>query len=302
VDDEYYKVETIIDLLCNYLIVERKNGYLSLNGFAEKYIISRFMPDSIAYQKMFSEISGRRRKIKDALERLKIDKCERPELASILRDWAIVNDSDLYLSAKLYSLYGRTEQACRDSSRYWIESALDDLITECNEAERITAHPYIKYQKARILQIIDDSRVLDQIHDEEIKKSYEEAIYVINMVGQYSSIQQTKSYASMLWIYGQYLYFQHDIEAAIKYLETSEKSFKSQGIDDEQYNQCCTLLATCYLDYYAEKKEERLLYLRQARKIDSTLQAVFRRERYVLGKATKYAISLHDRLSRFGQY
>lgn len=161
-----------------------------------------------------------------------------------------------------------------------------------------TAHPYIKYQKARILQRIDGTEVLEEKHREEIKRSFSDAIYAIKTIEQYSGIQQTKSYASLLWIYAQQLNQQDEMQSALRYLEEAKVSFEVQKIYDEQYYQCITKLGDVYIDYYLQDRPARITYLRKAREISRTLGE----NRNRLGKAYTHAKALQSRLRQFGRY
>lgn len=293
----YPRVEEAIDILRNYLILETKNGRYSLNAFAEKYIVGRFFPDAETYEKLLTAIVTRKRQIKDSLEQLEIDKKERPELAKILKDWKIITDSDRITAAKMYHLYSEVSTAC-NGSRFSMQTAMDNFYHTCNEAEQITAHPYIKYQKARILQKIDESNTLPQKHQNEILTAFNDAIFKIKTIDQYAAIQQTKSYASLLWLYGQYLRDSGDLLTAIRFLEDGQKSFEQNNHYSQQYYQCCTLLGHAYLDYYLEERNSRLAYLRRSRSICRFLF----NNLDVLGKARSHAYNLKNRLTPYGQY
>ena len=93
----------------------------------------------------------------------------------------------------MYRLYGEATRECKKDSRFKAEAVLEDVIAAGKEAEEITAHPYIKFQKSRILQLIDRSRILDKTHTEEIVEGFRNAIFVIKTVEQFSPIQNTKS-------------------------------------------------------------------------------------------------------------
>ena len=179
-----------------------------------------------------------------------------------------------------------------------VEADIAEVENKSEEAERLTAHPFIKYQRARILQMIDNSGVLDKPHTESIQKAFENAIYSIKTIGQYAGIAQTKSYAALLWLYGQHLSDRHDYPNSIRYLEESKISFEEQGLFDQQYYQCCTLLGTVYLNYYLEDRSNRLSYLRKARSIEHMLS----QNRSDLGKAQRHAAQLRTRLKDYGDY
>ena len=196
----------------------------------------------------------------------------------------------------MYDLYGRVNSECNRSGRHRIQSVMEDFIKESEECERITAHPFIKFQKARILQLIDRSNILEARHDGEIKQNYLNAIYNIKTIYQYSFIQNTKSYAALLWLYGQFLADQNQIQESIRYLEDGKTAFESQEITDPQYYQCVTLLGWQYLNYYLEDRPTRKSYLQRSRTISRFLQENI----YSLDKAYKHAMSLKYELRKYG--
>lgn len=297
-DEPYPRIEEVIITLCNYLIIDRKDMLYSLNSFAEKYIISRFMPDAETYSKLSGEIASRQRTVLSELEQLQYDIQDRPQLAKILKDWLIISDVDRITAAKMYRLYGDVKHECNLSSRIRIEWALEQFEKECIDAERITAHPFVKFQEARILQLIDQSQVLSDKHDAAISKAFDDCIYAIKTIEQYSGIQHTKSYASLLWLYGQHLISSGNTFSAIRFLEESKTSFEEQSIADQEYYQCVTRLGEVYLTYYLEDRPKRITYLRKSRAISTFLQS----KRKDLGKAHAFAMRLQNDLSRYGKY
>lgn len=296
--ESYPNVEAVMDVLCNYLILEKKDTQYSLNAFAEKYIVGRFLPDSDTYERLSKDITSRQRQVKDALEQLKSDMEERTSLGNIMKDWQIITDIDRITAAKMYKLYGTVKEECNQAGKFKIAGALEDFVKECNEAEGVTAHPFVKYQKARILQNVDKSGVLPQKHHDEIKRSFSDAIYAIKTIEQYSGIQQTKSYASLLWLFGLYLADINDVSNAIRYLEESKASFEDQNNNDQQYYQCATKLGWLYLQYYLEDRDNRITYLRKSRTISKMLSDNWDS----LGKARSYAGQLRTQLKQYGNF
>ena len=295
-DDSYPNVENIIDVLCNYLIVEKKETLYSLNGFAEKYVIGRFMPDSETYHKISTEILSRRREVKNSLEQLEHDLESNKAMASIMKDWQIVTEIDRITAAKFYHLYYTVTSAASRGSRA-LEDAMRVFSEECERAERVTAHPYVKYQKARILQQVDTYTSSTEKHDEQIEKAYIDCIFSIKAIEQYVGIQQTKNYATLLWFYGQHLKKNNRIEETMHYLEEGIRTFESLKNLDQEYLQCLSLLATTYIDYYEEEPARRNQYLVRAKVMYSKLQSHWDD----LGKARRYVFQLRDRLKEYGQ-
>ena len=273
--ESYPLIESTVDTLCSYLILEKKNGKYSMNHFAEKYIINRFLPDAESYQVLSSRINSRLRQIANDLEQLEINKQNHPELREILKDWALITDIDQITAAKAHNFFSTIQRASGKSERAFLE-AIDEFNREFEEAERITAHPFIKYQKARILRRID-KELNTKEHTDEIREAYNDAIYAIQTMSQYEPIQNTKSYASLLWVYGQFLNDIGELHGAIRYLEDAQKVFEKHGIDDQEYLKCVSTLAHRYLDYYQglspEQRKDNKGYWERAKKIRSILQS-----------------------------
>ena len=295
-EESYPAVEQVVDVLCNYLIVEKRDTQYSLNAFAEKYIVGRFIPDTETYNKLSGEITSRRRQVQHSLAQLEEDIKSNHSLAKIMSDWQITADIDRITASKMYQMYGEVKRECNFSGKYRITAALENFLKTCDESESVTAHPYIKYQRARILQLVDKSCVLDKKHTALIKKAYYDSIYAIKTIEQFSSIQQTKSYASLLWLFGQYLSDEGELLEGIRYLEESKISFEGQEIFDQEYYQCSAKLATVYLNYYEADRTSRVTYLRKARTLISALY----RDWDYLGKARKFVGQLRSRLSVYG--
>lgn len=296
--EPYPRVEAVADTLCNYLILEKSGEQYSLNGFAEKYIVNRFMPDATTFDALSSEIRQREIQVQRELSNLDRDIKNRSGLAKILSDWCIVSDSDRITAASMYRLYGEANRECKKDSRFKAEAVLEDVIVASKEAEEITAHPYIKFQKSRILQLIDRSRILDKTHTEEIVEGFRNAIFVIKTVEQFSPIQNTKSYASLLWLFGQYLADINRKGEAIRYLEEGLESFEAMRITDKEYYQCLSKLGSVYLDYFEENPIELKKYLLLSRDINEKLQNSFRK----LGDSKNFATLLRQRLEKYNKF
>ena len=295
-DESYPDMEEVVDILCSYLILEKKDTQYSLNEFAEKYIVSRFLPDSETYERLSADILARQRNVHSSLERLKEDIIRRPSLAKIISDWHIFTDVDKIMAAQMYDMYGDVKHNCDNAGKYKVETVLEDFTKKCEDAEKLTAHPFIKFEKARILQLVDQSNIFSEKHIESIKKSFGDAIYSIKTIDQYSGIQQTKSYASLLWLYGRYLSDVNDIQAAIRFLEEGRTCFEEQNNKDQEYFLCLALLGHKYLEYYLQDRPNRLTYLRRARAVSRLLETNWEQ----LGSARTPAGQLKSLLRSYG--
>ncbi len=297
--ESYPDVEGVLDILCSFLILEKNDTQYSLNGFAENYIVSRFLPDAETYNQLSRVISDQQREVSVALEQLKVEIRERPDLRSILIDWNIIYDIDRVYAAKMYKIYGEVKKECDNSSRFKAEGAIESFMRDCDEAERLTAHPYIKFQKARIFQYVDKSNIFSEKHTDIIKRSFCDSIYCIDTIELYSGIKQTKSYASLHWLYGQYLYDCGDIQDSMRHLEKAKASFEENKIIDQEYYKCCAKLGSVYLDYYDADQKSRISYLRRSRGICSLM---YENRDYIDQNVFRFAKQLKARLSHYGQY
>lgn len=296
--ESYPDVETVVDILCNFLILEKNDTQYALNGFAEKYIISRFMPDKETYLRLSDNIEKRQKEVNSSLKQLESHMNRSTPLTRIINDWKIFTDVDRITAAQVYNMYGEVRDACRKNSQFHLRGSMEDFVKKCREAESLTAHPFIKFEKARILMMVDNSQILPEKHVDEIKKCFIDAIYGVATIPHYADIQQTKSYASLLWLYGQYLYDIEELSDAIRFLEKGKSSFEDQKLEEEHYFQCVTMLGHAYLDYYEQNKAEHVRYLRQARGIDKLLYA----NRSKFRKAISHSLKLRDRLKAYVQY
>ena len=288
---DYRTIEQILSILCHYLILERHGASYSQNQFAAKYIVQRFLPDSIKYMKLQDEIVQCTRKIGRELEEFNEGLKNAPERQKIFSDWNVVTDGDKIAAAKADQIFRDVRTDCQKGNKFFVETGLRDALKQLEKLERTTMHPYIKYQKARILKLIDDSGVLEEKHDKDITQIYKEVIWGIKINGIYSKIQETKTYASILWIYGMRLSHE-DCTMAARYLEDAKECFERLLIEDGEYYACLIQLESAYITIYKETKEKA--YLRQARQLDSTI--------YKAHKHNHFFWQLHDELKKFGQY
>ena len=258
-------VQQIANILCHYLILERQGANYRLNQFAEKYIIQRFLPDAIQYATLQEKVERCVRQTNRELQMFD-DAVERnPERKKILKDWNIFASGDKIAAAKIDSIYVDVREQCNKGNKFFVRTALEEAYPKIELLEKTSIHPYIQYQKARILKLIDDSGILPEKHDEEIQEVYKNVIWSIKTNPLYSSIQHTKSYASVLWIYGMRL-IPNDISAATRYLEDAKNTFEECGITDTEYMNCLSDLLQAYLESYRCTKNKS--YLHSARPID----------------------------------
>lgn len=291
----HLEIEPIIVMLCKYLIVERKNNEYCLNEFAGKYIIFKLLPDHESYLKLSQEIDSSIRKIKFEREELAQQTHENPNLKRIISDWNILSEGDKIAAAKVFRLYGEVRRDCGKSS-FFINAAYEETMSTFKELERSTAHPYIQYQKARILQKLLETNLLDQKKlSEQIINAFQECIFIIKTSSIYSCIKKTKSYASILWLFGmQLMNYNSSFENAAKYFEESIDTFKELNIQDDEYFQCVSYAGRNYLHLYESTKETK--YLKLSRSMSELLKINVNK---YSNKIKNYSINLRNDLKKY---
>ena len=72
-DVGYMQIEPYLNMLCRFLILERKGDSYAINSFAEKYIVQRFLTDRETYERVSSKIEKSVREIEEDLKKLNND-------------------------------------------------------------------------------------------------------------------------------------------------------------------------------------------------------------------------------------
>ena len=296
------EIEKLINILCRYLIVNKQNSLYSLNQFAEKYIVQRFLPDSETRSDLLYKIEKNTRKAQSELQSMQNDVNNNESLKRLIADWNIITDGDKISAARAFGLYRRVASDCQRGSKFHIESAMREAIDEINKIEKNTMHPYVRFQKARIYQKINETKILSENLEYKMLDAYEEVIWVIKNNPIYDSIRGTKSYPSVLWLYGTQLLSidnEEKIILAIRYLEEAKKSFEQLAIEDNEYYQCFTRLGYAYLSLYEKDHRKYITYLRKSRSVSNQLYGL--RVKYNK-KIRRYSIELHNKLLKYGQF
>lgn len=261
-------VQKIINILCHYLILEKMGSNYSLNQFAEKYIIQRFFPDTVQFALMQDKVEKCVRQTQQELSTFQSQIDRNPGRKKIFADWCVTAPGDMIAAAKIDTIYLDVRDQCNKGGKFFVQSALESAIAKIATLEKTSMHPYIQYQKARILKIIDDSNILDTKHDEEILDVYKKVIWTIKTSSIYAPICSTKSYASILWIYGLRL-ISTDVGSATRYLEDAKKAFEEGNINDNEYINCLVDLLHAYIESYKQTSIKG--YLHSARPLDRTI-------------------------------
>lgn len=289
----FRELEDILDILCNFLILQKVGEYYSINQFANKYVVDMFISDSVEFEEISCKVSNISKTIKSDLRIYQQQLKKNPDIQSIMNDWHIEHFGDRLSAAKAFSIYMNISRDLNNGYDENYYSIANDLM-EINKLLTITIHPYLRVQKARILSQIRTKAGLSQEKKDEEKSAYLEAIQIIKW--NYPQIKATKSYAATLWFYGIFLYDTNN-DDAVKYLEEAKKSFEKLSIFDSEYYKCLSYLGFAYLSQY--EKTQKKEYLRLARYISYKLKADYKKyDRSIQA----FSIQLENDLRKYGTF
>ena len=268
-DVGYMQIEPYLNMLCRFLILERKGDSYAINSFAEKYIVQRFLTDRETYERVSSKIEKSVREIEEDIKKLNNDLEKNSKVKDIIDDWFVTYEGDKIATAKAYHLYQTVNQDCQKGTKFFVESAYKEIKDKIVLIEKMTMHPYVKFQKARMLQLVHLTRVLEKDISKEIERAFIDCIWVIKNNALYLKIKSTKNYASVLWIFGNYLFSIDKIQEATRYLEEGYNCFVLLGKHDKEFYQCCSYLGRAYLEQF--KKTGNKIYYQKSKNISDIL-------------------------------
>lgn len=267
-------VQQMVNILCHYLILERQGANYCLNQFAEKYIVQRFFPDAVQYTDLQEKVENCIRQTNRELQMFEDAIQQNPSRKKIFDDWNVTSSGDKIAAAKVDAIYTDIRDQCNKGNKFFVQSSLENAFPKIELLEKTSMHPYIQYQKARMLKLIDDTGILPEKHDQEIQEVYRNVIWSIKTNPLYNSIQHTKSYASVLWIYGMRL-ISEDISAATRYLEDAKNIFEEGHTTSKEYTNCLVDLLHAYIVSYRQTRNKG--YLHSARPIDRQIMSFYQK-------------------------
>jgi len=178
-----------------------------------------------------------------------------------MEDWKPKNSIDKIAISDAYSLYGKTTEIIK-SHRTENFTAVKN---EFDKLEKMSAHPYIKFQKARCLKLVHDKSRINVERSrlqKDISKYYEDAIDTTDFY--YSYIKRTKSYASINSLYGMFLAdVMRDNKKSLRYLEEAVELYKKLNINDKLYFTAIHYLSKSYIQLFRKEKDK--IYLHELR-------------------------------------
>ena len=134
-------VQQITNILCHYLILERRGANYRLNQFAEKYIIQRFLPDAVQYAALQERVERCVRQTDRELRMFDDAVKRNPERQKILMDWNIFTNGDKIAAAKIDLIYIDVREQCNKGNKFFVRTALEDAYPNINLLEKTRIHP-----------------------------------------------------------------------------------------------------------------------------------------------------------------
>lgn len=284
-------VEYVCEYLATKLILEKIGETYKPNEFANKFIISKYIPNRIELKRLKEKIREHQRELDYKLKKLENARRKEPLLDGIMEDWKPKNSIDTIAISEAFSLFGKTKGYIESSKTEELQSITDEF----ERLEKMTSHPYIRFQKARCFQqVLENTRDIEtqNILKEKVSEYYEDAIDTTDFY--YPYIKNTKSYASINWIYGIFLSaVVCDVYKSLRYLEDAVLIFKKLNITDKAYFTAVNNLSWVYSRLYQSEKDK--IYLSELKPL---FYEVKRNRDYLISIGFNYRLYMLN----FGKY
>lgn len=255
--------EKICSYLSTKLILEKRGESYIASEFANKFIISKYLPNHIEIKKLKGLITAHQRFLNEKLTKYNTASVKNPLLKSIMDDWKPKNTIDRIAISEALLFYNDLQAALTKENT----SKVNTILREFLRIEKMTSHPYIRFQKARCLQLVlkyTSRRFEKEELISQISAYFEEAIEITDFY--YPYIKNTKSYAAINWLYGLFLSKTlKDYYKSIKYLEDSVMIFQRLNIKDNAYFYAINDLTWVYNTMF--KKEHNEDFVSELRKL-----------------------------------
>lgn len=248
-------VREVANSLTSKLIFNKTNEFYTVNEFASRFIFISLMPNDREKNKIENEIEKYKDNLKAKLNHLEQMKDNNTKIKSIFMDWKPGSYIDTIVIAEVFNMYNKFKDTVSRKN----SNKIKELLSEYSKYEYTTKHPYIRFQKARILHIFLYNKYHSVLSEKdvllEIKRCFEDTLESINT--SYSYIKNTESHAAVLFLFG---LFSHknlqDLPQAIRLLENAY-NLQSKNNDKKHYL-ALNELSILYVKMY--KKTEDTYY------------------------------------------
>ena len=261
-------IEEVLNLLARYLVVEKIEDTYIINEFANHFILVSLSPSPDERREWESKLLTAINDINSNRMAVADFKAKYPNLSAVLQEWNGVGEDECLPICHAFSLYERKDYIRSGNRAYEI----DQMNQAFNRIERrFRPHPYVLYQRARILKELRQEKVTGDEYNDQIKSYYERCIMMIDQPA-FQSIKNTKTYPSILWIFSMFLYSINCFDEASRYAYTAVQSYELLKINS------CDMYDAKAVYGLAESKlfpyEYNIIHLNNARMVYSELSAI----------------------------
>lgn len=219
-------IEEILQLLAHYLVVEKVRDSYSINEFAIHFILVSMSPSSEVKREWEAKLLSAIHEVEKQKMSVADLKDTYPELSKVLDEWSGESEDESMVICRAFSLYEEKDRVAQGNAGW----ELDMLNREFDAIEhQYTAHPYVYYQRGRILKELRHDRVIGDDYNDQIKASYERCLMMID-TPTFIHIKNTRTYPSVLWIFSMFLLSTGYLDEASRYANDAVQNFKKLKI------------------------------------------------------------------------
>lgn len=259
-------IETALQLLAQYLVVEKTDDAYEINEFASSFIDTSNVLSLSAKTKMESQLltsihlaDSQKKNVQDFKQRY-------PELSDVINEWRGSCENENLAICRAFDLYNRIYNITTSNAPYEIENLdfeFDRIEASCNP------HPYVYYQHARILKELRRDNVIQDEYDKEILSNFNSCFMLIDNPA-FSEIKNTKTYPSILWIYAIFLLSINSLESSSFHADLSVKNYERLQIQNDDYEDAILIYGIAEAKLFFQNYDKN--HLRNARSAEQRFQ------------------------------
>ena len=286
-------VRDIANYLTSKLIFNKNHEFYLVNEFAARFIFISLMPNNREKQNLENSISEYKNNLNIKLKELDKQMQSNEKIERIITDWKPNSYIDKIVIADAFQMFNKFVSAIYNRNNILI----DELFKEYERLEYNTKHPYVRFQKARILNKMLLAKYYGNKKREErileIKRYYEDTIDSINT--SYSYIKNTESHIAVLMFFGIFLNRNiPDYPKAIRYLEDAKNLVNRENI--KNHFLILKELSDLYLTMY-ENTNDKFYY----EEFQKTYNTITNSVKNIDFNIDKYKIEINKKLQSIGK-
>lgn len=220
------EIQDVLQLLTQYLVVEKMGDSYSINEFATHFIMTSLSLSADTRAKRESKLLSAIRMVEE--RKITVDEFKQryPKISEVLAEWCGTEENENLAICHAFTLYEDKRKLTTKNAAYEIENINRDFDYIEN---KYSAHPYVFYQRARILKELRQEHIIGDEYNGLIKSNYDSCLMMIDSPS-FAQIKHTKTYPSILWIYAMFLLSDNSFESASYYADDAVKNFEQLGI------------------------------------------------------------------------